>query len=54
VAFGALVYIVSFQLTEGTFLAFSWVHLGLIACAVAVYSANGEISAEATAVAGPQ
>jgi O-antigen ligase len=32
----AVVYAASFQATEGTILAFTWVHLGLIACAVAV------------------
>ena len=34
---GALVYTVTFQFTEGTLLAFSWVHLGLIASGVALY-----------------
>lgn len=32
-----LVYAVSFQFTEGTLLAFWWVHLGMIGCAVALY-----------------
>ena len=32
----AAVYVVSFQVTEGTILAFTWVHLGLIACAISV------------------
>jgi O-antigen ligase len=32
--FSAVVYVISFQVTEGTLLAFSWVHLGLIGCAV--------------------
>ncbi len=32
-----LVYAVSFQFTEGTLLAFWWVHLGLIGCAVVIY-----------------
>lgn len=37
-----VVYCVSFQFTEGTLLAFTWVHLGMIACAVALFSAaNG-------------
>ncbi|HSK43482.1 MAG TPA: O-antigen ligase family protein, partial [Candidatus Binatia bacterium] len=36
----ALVYCVSFQATEGTLLAFPWVHLGLIGCAIAVLSAS--------------
>jgi hypothetical protein len=34
---GALVYSLTFQTTEGTLLAFSWVHLGLIGCAVSIY-----------------
>ncbi len=33
---GAAVYSITFQATEGTLLAFSWVHLGLIGCAVAI------------------
>jgi O-antigen ligase len=32
-----VVYCFTFQATEATLLAFSWVHLGLIACAVAMY-----------------
>jgi O-antigen ligase len=32
----ALVYCISFQATEGTLLAFPWVHLGLIGCAISV------------------
>jgi len=36
----ALVYCISFQATEGTLLAFSWVHLGLIGCAIAVLAAS--------------
>lgn len=35
---GAVVYCVTFQATEGTLLAFTWVHIGLIACGVAVMS----------------
>ena len=31
-----LVYCITFQATEGTLLAFSWVHLGLIGCAISV------------------
>jgi len=39
---GFIVYCVSFQFTEGTLLAFTWVHLGLIACAFVLFStANG-------------
>ncbi|HKD78939.1 MAG TPA: O-antigen ligase family protein [Candidatus Angelobacter sp.] len=33
---GGAVYCVTFQATEGTLLAFSWVHVGLIGCAVAI------------------
>ncbi|HEV1995867.1 MAG TPA: hypothetical protein VGR03_16155 [Candidatus Acidoferrum sp.] len=40
----AAVYAVSFQVTEGTILAFTWVHLGLIACAVAVPISSGSYS----------
>ncbi|HEX3153864.1 MAG TPA: O-antigen ligase family protein [Candidatus Angelobacter sp.] len=36
----ALVYCISFQATEGTLLAFSWVHLGLIGCAISVFLAS--------------
>jgi O-antigen ligase len=32
----ALVYCISFQATEGTLLAFPWVHLGMIGCAISV------------------
>ena len=32
--FSAAVYAITFQITEGTLLAFSWIHLGLIGCAV--------------------
>jgi O-Antigen ligase len=35
---GCAVYLLTFQTTEGTLLAFAWVHIGLIACAVAAYS----------------
>jgi O-antigen ligase len=31
-----LVYCITFQATEGTLMAFSWVHLGLISCAISV------------------
>lgn len=34
----AIVYCITFQATEGTILAFAWVHLGLLACAVTIYS----------------
>lgn len=33
----ATVYGVAFQATEGTILAFTWVHLGLIGCAVSIF-----------------
>lgn len=36
----ALVYCISFQATEGTLLAFPWVHLGLIGCAISVFSTS--------------
>ncbi len=36
--FSAVVYLFTFQITEGTLLAFSWVHLGLIGCAVSFVS----------------
>jgi O-antigen ligase len=36
----AVVYCVSFQATEGTLLAFSWVHLGLIGCAISIFAAS--------------
>jgi O-antigen ligase len=36
------IYLLTFQATEGTLLAFSWVHLGLIGCGVAAYAARGE------------
>lgn len=37
----SVVYLISFQATEGTLLAFSWVHLGLIATALAIYEKAG-------------
>jgi O-antigen ligase len=39
--FSGVVYCFTFQATEATLLAFSWVHLGLIACAVAMYQNAG-------------
>ncbi len=36
-AVSGLVYCVSFQFTEGTLLAFTWVHLGLLAAGLAVF-----------------
>lgn len=35
-SFAALVYCLTFQTTEGTLLAFSWIHLGLIGCAISI------------------
>ena len=37
-----VVYLIAFQFTEGTFLAFSWIHLGLIACGVALLKGREE------------
>jgi hypothetical protein len=42
---GAGVYLLTFQATEGTVMAFCWVHLGLIGCAVAAYSRAEPLSA---------
>jgi hypothetical protein len=36
----AMVYCVAYQATEGTILAFTWVHLGLIGCAVSIFFAS--------------
>src|SRR6476646_8526844 len=44
----ALVYCVSFQATEGTLLAFSWVHLGLIGCAISIFFASGKVYGKET------
>ncbi|MGC2697261.1 MAG: O-antigen ligase family protein [Candidatus Angelobacter sp.] len=38
----ACVYLISFQATEGTLLAFTWIHLGLIGCAVSVLNSQEE------------
>ena len=50
---GSVVYCITFQATEGTLLAFSWVQLGLIGCGVAVMShqENDGIEAEKLASA---
>jgi O-antigen ligase len=40
-AMATVVYWVSFQFTEGTLLAFSWVHLGLIAAGLAIFRTAG-------------
>src|SRR5947209_258563 len=42
----AIAYCISFQFTEGTLLAFSWVHLGLIACGVALLKNKEHIAFE--------
>lgn len=39
---GALIYSMTFQATEGTLLAYSWVHLGLIGCVVSIYYPRGK------------
>ena len=39
---GAAAYCISFQMTEGTLLAFTWVHLGLIACTLSMPQASGD------------
>jgi O-Antigen ligase len=39
---GALLYGISFQLTDGTILAFSWVHLGFLASAAILLKPSGE------------
>jgi hypothetical protein len=36
----SIVYCIAFQATEGTLLAFTWVHLGLIGCAISLVSAS--------------
>ena len=38
----ALIYSMTFQATEGTLLAFAWVHLGLIGCAISIYYPRGK------------
>jgi hypothetical protein len=44
----ALVYCVSFQATEGTLLAFPWVNLGLIGCAISIrFASENEYGKEA-------
>lgn len=45
----AVVYFVSFQATEGTLLAFPWVHLGLIGCAVSGFYARNKAYQEGLA-----
>ncbi len=43
---GTVVYCFSFQATEGTLLAFSWVHIGLIGCALATWQQSQDPSSE--------
>jgi hypothetical protein len=46
----SVVYLLAFQATEGTLLAFSWVQLGMIAAAIAVYTkADAEAKAAKSA-----
>lgn len=40
--FAALVYCISYQATEGTLLAFTWIHLGLIGCALSIFKLSGQ------------
>jgi O-antigen ligase len=47
----SVVYFIAFQATEGTLLAFSWVHLGLIATAVALFGKAGAETKPPQAVA---
>jgi O-antigen ligase len=42
-AMALVVYLVSFQFTEGTLLAFPWVHLGLIGAGVAVFQVDSSL-----------
>jgi len=48
---GGVVYCITFQATEGTLLAFTWVHLGLIGCGVAIMSRGQEHADEARRIA---
>jgi O-antigen ligase/polysaccharide polymerase Wzy-like membrane protein len=38
-----VVYFLAYQFTEGTLLAFSWFHVGLIGCAIAIHQGSGKI-----------
>ncbi|HJX83390.1 MAG TPA: hypothetical protein VJ723_03505, partial [Candidatus Angelobacter sp.] len=40
--FAALVYCISYQATEGTLLAFTWIHLGLIGCALSIFKLSNQ------------
>src|SRR5947209_8364841 len=48
----AVAYCISFQFTEGTLLAFSWVHLGLIGCGVALLKNKEHIAFEGRLLPG--
>jgi hypothetical protein len=37
---GALIYFITFQATDGTILAFSWIHFGLLASAATLSPAT--------------
>ncbi len=45
-----LVYCIAFQATEGTLLAFPWIHFGLIACALSLNSESAGLPAAAPVV----
>jgi O-antigen ligase len=47
---GTLVYAISFQSTDGTILAFCWIHLGLLASAVILYSNRTEPETQAVSL----
>src|SRR5262249_54017913 len=40
----SIVYFLAFQATEGTLLAFSWVHMGLLGTGIAIYANSKEES----------
>lgn len=42
-----IVYCISFQATEGTLMAFCWVHVGLIGCALSIYENSIRRAADA-------
>jgi O-antigen ligase len=46
---GLLLYAITFQATEATLLTFTWIHLGLLAAAVAVTSERGRLVESAPA-----
>jgi hypothetical protein len=48
-----LVYCFTFQATEGTLLAFSWVHLGLLACALSIYTPRKDENSLAFGTSNP-